>query len=111
MESYIYCTTTAKGEQSFYLVVHGREYFLFAQAFRRSNKETFEQGVSLSDLRKLRKHISYSVRHTAEKLPAYIRYLEREYDIYVMETTKRKKLNRQNKKRFANDDCFNGETA
>lgn len=110
MKNFIYCTTTAKGEQSFYLMTQGTKYFLFAQTFRRSNKDVFGQGISLFELRKLKKHCSYSVRHTAEKLPAYIRYIEQEYDILIMETTKRKKLNRQNRKRFA-DDYFNEETA
>lgn len=111
MKNFIYCTTTAKGEQSFYLMTQETKYFLFAQAFRRSNKDVFEQGISLFELRKLKKHCSYSVRHTAEKLPVYIRYIEQEYDILIMETTKRKKLNRQNRKRFADDDYFNEATA
>ena len=67
MKNYIYCTTTAKGEQSFYLMAQGTKYFLFVQAYRRSNKKVFEQGISLFDIRKLKKHHSYSVRHTAEK--------------------------------------------
>ena len=49
MKNYIYCTTTAKGEQTFYLMAQGTKYFLFAQAYRRSNKEVFEQGISLYD--------------------------------------------------------------
>lgn len=65
---------------------------------------------SLFELRKLKKHCSYSVRHTAEKLPVYIRYIEQEYGVLIMEKTKRKNLNRQNRKRFA-DDYFNEETA
>lgn len=111
MKNFIYCTTTAKGEQSFYLTAQGTKYFLFAQAYRRSNKEVFEQRISLYDLRKLKKHCSYSVRHTAEKLPVYIRYIEQEYGILIMEKTKRKNLNRHDKKRFGDDDCFNEETA
>ena len=98
MKNYIYCTTTAKGEQTFYLMVQGTKYFLFVQAYRRSNKEVFEQGISLYDLRKLKKHCSYSVRHTAAKLPAYIRYVEQECGIMVMEMTKRKQENHKRKK-------------
>ena len=74
MREYIYCRTTAKGQQSFYLMAQGTKYFLFVQDYRKSNKEVFEQGISLLDLRKLKKHYSYSVRHTVAKLPAYIRY-------------------------------------
>jgi hypothetical protein len=111
MKNYIYCTTTAKGEQTFYLMAQGTKYFLFVQAYRRSNKEVFEQGISLYDLRKLKKHCSYSVRHTATKLPAYIRYVEQECGISVMEMTKRKQPNWKNKKRVAGNDSFDWEVA
>ena len=106
MKNYIYCTTTAQDEQSFYLIAQGRKYFLFVQAFRRSNKDIFEQGISLFDLRKLKKHCSFSVRHTAKKIPAHIRYIEQEYGISVMEMTKRKQSNWKNKKRLVNDVYF-----
>lgn len=33
MKNYIYCTTTAKGEQTFYLMAQGTKYFLFVQAY------------------------------------------------------------------------------
>ena len=88
MRNYIYCATTAKDEQSFYLMMQGKKYFLFTQAFRRSNKEVFEQGISLSTFRKLKKHCSFSVRHTIQKLPAYIHYIEQEYDIIVLSDEK-----------------------
>ena len=111
MKNYIYCTTTAKGEQTFYLMAQGTKYFLFVQNFRRSNKEVFEQGISLYDLRKLKKHCSYSVRHTAEKIPAHIRYIEQEYNISVMEMTKCKQFNWKNKKRFIVNNSFYWEVA
>ena len=111
MKNYIYCTTTAKGEQTFYLMAQGTKYFLFVQAYRRSNKEVFEQGISLFDLRKLKKHCSYSVRHTAEKIPAHIHYIEQEYGISVMEMTKRKQSNWKNKKRFVVNNSFDWEVA
>ena len=105
MKNYIYCTTTAKGEQTFYLMAQGTKYFLFVQAYRKSNKEVFEQGISLFDLRKLKKHCSFSVRHTATKLPAYIRYVEQECGISVMEITKRKQSKTKNRKIRVVDDC------
>lgn len=98
MKNYIYCTTTEKGEQSFYLIAQGTKYFLFVQAFRRSNKDVFQAGISLFGLKRLKKHHSFSVRHTAEKIPAYIRYVEQEYGVFVTEKTRRKQANRQNKK-------------
>ena len=111
MKNYIYCTTTAKGEQTFYLMAQGTKYFLFVQAYRRSNKEVFEQGISLYDLRKLKKHCSYSVRHTAEKIPAYIRYIEQQYGISVMEITKRKQEGWKSKKKFLDNGAFDLEVA
>lgn len=111
MKNYIYCTTTAKGEQTFYLTVQGTKYFLFAQAFKRSNKNVFQTGISLFDLKRLKKHHSFSVRHTAEKLPAYIRYVEQEYGVCVTEKTKRKIANRQNKKWLIEINSFDWEVA
>ena len=111
MKNYIYCTTTAKGEQTFYLMAQGTKYFLFVQAYRRSNKEIFEQGISLFDLRKLKKHCSYSVRHTVEKIPAHIHYIEQEYGISVMEMTKRKQSKTKNRKRFVINNSLDWEVA
>ncbi len=101
MKNYIYCTTTAKGEQTFYLMVQGIKRFLFVQAYRKSNKEVFGRGVSIFDLGKLKRHCSYSVRHTAAKLPAYVHYIEQEYGVTVMETTKRKRLSVKHRKMSA----------
>lgn len=106
MKNYIYCTTTAKGEQTFYLIAQGTKYFLFVQAYRRSNKEVFEQGISLFDLRKLKKHCSYSVRHTATKLPAFIRYIEQEYGVHVLEMTKRKQAKVYNRKLMRDEEVY-----
>lgn len=111
MKNYIYCTTTAKGEQTFYLKAQGSSYYLFMQGYRRSNKEVFEHGISLCDLRKLKKHCSYSVKHTAEKLPTYIRSIEQEYGILVMEKTKRRQSNWKNKKKIVNNNSFDLEVA
>lgn len=106
MKNYIYCTTTAKGKQTFYLMAQGTRYFLFVQDYRRSNKEVFKQGISLFDLRKLKKHCSYSVRHTATKLPAFIRYIEQEYGVCVLEMTKRKQAKAYNKKLMRNEEFY-----
>ena len=92
MKDYIYCSTTSKGEQSFYLMAQGKKYFLFVQELRKSNKQVFEHGVSLFELKRLRKHHSTSVSRTAAKIPAYVRYIEQEYGICVMESSKRKRL-------------------
>lgn len=38
MKNYIYCKTTAKGEQSFYLKAQDKCYFLFIQPYRKRIK-------------------------------------------------------------------------
>ena len=39
MQATVFCKTTAKATQSFFVKVGGRDYFLFQQDFRKSNKE------------------------------------------------------------------------
>ena len=85
MKNYIYCTASSKGKQSFYLIKDRTKYFLFTQDFRISNKDIFAQGVFLFDVSKLKKHRSFSVRHTALKIPKYIKYIEKEFGIAVLD--------------------------
>lgn len=87
----IYCKTTAKSIQSYYLSIDKQSIFLFSQAFRKSNKKVYEKGVYLFDLKKLRKNSSFSVSRTAEKIPAYIHYIEQYFGIDILNKTKQKK--------------------
>ena len=77
------------------------EYYLFSQDYRKGNKEIFSNKVFLSELRKLKKHHSHSVRNTVEKIPNHIRYIEKEYGISLLERSKEsKKYYTYNTKRF-----------
>ena len=93
MKDYIYCKTTAKATQSYYLVTGEKQYYLFSRDFRKSNKNIFRNGVYLSDLYKMKKHHSYSVRHIVEQVIACIKYLEKEYGFTALDCTKRKQSN------------------
>lgn len=91
MKNYIYSKTTDKGQQSFFLVVNGQEYYLFTQKFYRGVKNYFQNKVLLS------KAIDFSsanndtaLLRTMEKLPAHIRYVENEYGIIALNKTARK---------------------
>ena len=91
MKAKIYCTTTAKGVQSFYLKIDEHTHFLFSQNFRKGVKEYFRHGVPLD----LALDFSRAGRNTAllktmEKLPASIQYIEKEYDLCVLRQTERK---------------------
>ena len=90
MQVTVFCKTTAKATQSFFVKVGGRDYFLFQQDFRKSNKEFFRNGVGVHAINNYSRVHSTVVRKTLDKLPSYIRYIEKEYDVAIYEKTKRK---------------------
>lgn len=79
----IYCITTDKDEQTFYLCDGGKEYYLFRQKYRVSVKEFFGKGVDLVMALSAKASHSEAVRRTAEKLVPYIKYIESEMGIVV----------------------------
>ena len=91
MANTIYCETTAKGVQSFFINANGETHFLFSQNFRRGVKDYFERGVRIDEaINFKRANGNNAIIHTMEKLPAYIRYVEREYGMEVLRRTARK---------------------
>ena len=91
MANTIYCETTAKGVQSFFINANGETHFLFSQNFRRGVKDYFERGVRIDEaINFKRANGNSAIIHTMEKLPAYIRYVEREYGMEVLRRTARK---------------------
>ena len=88
MQSKIFCKTVAKGKQSFYVAVDGQTYFLFQQAYRVSNKGFFQQGLRVDEINKYAGVYSTAVRKTLDKLPSYIRYVEKECGIAIYNKTK-----------------------
>ena len=90
MQTTVFCKTTAKAKQSYFVRVDGRDYFLFQQDFRKSNKEFFHKGVDINAINDYSGVHSTSVRKTLDKLPVYIRYIEKEYDVVIYEKTKQK---------------------
>ena len=102
MQATVFCKTTAKATQSFFVKVGGREYFLFQQDFRKSNKEFFRNGVGVHAINNYSGVHSTAVRKTLDKLPAYIRYIEKEYGVAIYEKTK-KKLETKKKNPYKRD--------
>ena len=87
----IYCKPTAKGIHSFYLMVGTEEFFLFSQAYRKGVEEYYGRGVRIEESVKYSKaHNDSAIIRTMDKIPMYVRYVEKEYDIEVFEKTKRK---------------------
>ena len=91
MATTIYCTPTAKGVHSFYIEAGGETHFLFSQDYRRGVNEYFRDGVRLDDaLNFSRAKGDNAIKRTMEKLPSYIKYIEREYDLEILRKTAKK---------------------
>ena len=91
MKAKVFCKTVDKGVQAFYVKVDGKDYFLFRQDFRKSVKEFFQFGVNVNVINNYSLAHSVAVRKTLDKLPTYLHYIEKEYDVYIYEKTKEMK--------------------
>ena len=92
MANFIYSRTTDKDLQTFYLVSQDREYYLFTQKYRRGVKEYFHNKVLLRDaLDVSRSRHDTALIKTMTKLPIYIKYIEKEYGVAIMESTIKKR--------------------
>ncbi len=100
MNAKIYCKTVTKGRQAFYVNTNGKNYFLFEQDFRASNKEFFRKGYYLTDKVDYSKTTSTAVRNTLSKIPIYVKYIETEYGVAIYKKTKVKSLTNKNKKHY-----------
>ena len=100
MVTTIYCTPTAKGIHSFYIEVRGKIHFLFSQNYRRGVNKYFRDGVRLGEAFNFsRAKGDNAIKRTMEKLPSYIKYIEREYDLEILRQTAKK--NAKHHKRVA----------
>lgn len=91
MKIKIFCRTVAKGKQSFYVAVDGEKYLLFTQDYRVTNREFFQNGVSVSAINNYSNVRSEAVRKTLDKHPTYLHYVENEYNVEIYERSKRLK--------------------
>lgn len=106
MKTKIFCRTTGPELQSFYLRHEGVEYFLFTQSFRRSVKDYYRRGVAVDQaLSHPRAGDNHALRKVMEKLPAYIRYIEKEYGVTVLDQTRRREDRKRNRNAPRWGDC------
>ena len=91
MKKTIYCKTTAKGIQSFYVEVDCKSYYLFDQKYYVGVRDYFRKGVSVNDLQSANKHYNAAVRKTANKLRSYLQYVEKEYDVVIYDKRNKQK--------------------
>lgn len=91
MKAMIFCKTTAKGIHTFYLTTDGQRYFLFNQDYRKGVQKYFGRGVSINEaINYSRSHNDTAVMRTMSKIPMYVKYVEKEYEIEVLEQTKKR---------------------
>lgn len=102
----VFCRTTNKGEQSFYLVVDKAEYYLFTQNYRKSNKQYFERGIALEDVYDFSGTTSFSTKKTLERLQKFIPYMEKEYGLVLRNQTRRKALKHNQRLQVRNQDMY-----
>ena len=93
MQTKIICKVTEKGVQSFYVNVDGKEYFLFNQKYRSSVKKHFWKGLTINEINDYSNATSNAVRRTLDKLPLYLRYVEKEYGVKLLELINQKTNN------------------
>lgn len=90
MKTMIYCTKK-NNQNNFYMNYEGEDYYLFTQAYHKSANEFYKNGVSLDkawDYKKSRKNPV--LIKTMDKLKPYIKYVEREFSISVLECTRKR---------------------
>lgn len=90
MRTRIYCVPASDGKHHFYMTADWKDYYLFTQNYRKGVQNYFGKGISLDEaLDRSKGSRDAMVIHTMEKLPMYIRYIEKENKIAVLERTRR----------------------
>ncbi len=93
MQTMIHCKTLRKGVHSFYLNFNGNDYLLFCQAYRKGVNNFYKNGVRFDESRNYSKAKGDSaVIRTMDKILMYVKYIEREYKIQVLDKTKAKNI-------------------
>lgn len=94
MKAKIFCRINEKGHHSFYLSTSDDQYYLFQQDYRRGVNEYYKNGVSLDQAISFsHSHKDNAIIRTMEKIPMYIKYIEKEYAIAVLDKTAKKNNN------------------
>lgn len=93
MQTKIYCKEQKRGTLSFYLNHMGVDYFLFYQHFKSGTNDYYKNGVSLDEaINYSRGQRNRAVFKTMDKIPMYIKYIEKENNIQVLNKTKAKNI-------------------
>ena len=86
----VICTAPPGEGLRFYLDVGDTRYFLFNQRYRSGVERYFKKGVSLNTAITDKTARDDCVKKVISKLPFYIRYIEKENDITLLNQTMKK---------------------
>ena len=88
MKNRVYCITAAQGIQEYYLKTESGRYYLFEQDYHVSNRDYFKGGIEVEKVGDFKNVKSTSVRNVLDKLPRYLRKLDKRYGLglYKRET-------------------------
>ncbi len=100
MQKMIYCKTSGHNKLDFYLTMGQEKYFLFSQNYCNIALRLYKNGIPLE--RSLKSHCRQSLKFRAlnkisEKIPVYIKYIEKEYNIAILNSSFKKCSKRNNK--------------
>lgn len=78
MQTVIYCVRAAGGKHEFYMMADQEHYYLFTQDYRKGGHNYFGKGLMLNEAMDYsRSNRNRAVVHTMDKIPVYIRYVEK----------------------------------
>lgn len=101
MRTMIYCEKTENAVHVFYLINEGKVYYLFSQDYRKGVQDFYHKGVLLNESLNFSKaHKDTAIERTMSKIPMYIKYIEKEYGIEVLERTKKRNRYSSNNQRI-----------
>lgn len=85
----VYCTHDDYAFLNFYVKANDGDYFLFQQKYRSSLEDYYSKGVIIKDAINLSKaKFNEGLTKVMHKLPTYIKYIEKEYGIQILDRTK-----------------------
>ena len=87
MASKIFSKITDNGNQSLYLKISGKEFYLFSQKSYQSVCEFYGKELTVDRALDFSVSTGRAVSRTMEKLRAYIPYIEKEYGVSVLNKT------------------------
>ena len=99
MVGMIYCRLSNQGSHDFYLCASRKTYYLFSQKYKKSVHLFYSDGVLLNDALDFGKsRRDNAIVRTMRKLPMYIRYVEKEHDLAVLNKTQKQYVSTINRK-------------